>query len=65
MTFTWKQYRDNNLRAISQGLNALTGGPVTTEDNTGALVTSTAGALGCQLRSRVCAGQACRSVHRI
>jgi hypothetical protein len=26
MTFTWKRYRDNNLRAISQGLNAITGG---------------------------------------
>ena len=26
MTFSWKQYYANNLRAISQGLNALTGG---------------------------------------
>lgn len=26
MTFTWKQYRDNNLRAVSQVLNAITGG---------------------------------------
>ena len=26
MTFSWKQYYANNMRAISQGLNALTGG---------------------------------------
>jgi len=26
MTFSWQRYYDNNLRAISQGLNALTGG---------------------------------------
>lgn len=26
MTFSWQRYYANNLRAISQGLNALTGG---------------------------------------
>lgn len=26
MTFSWQRYYTNNLRAISQGLNALTGG---------------------------------------
>jgi hypothetical protein len=26
MTFSWQQYYANNMRAISQGLNALTGG---------------------------------------